>query len=319
MIDEQIIQHTIPENSTLIVGFSGGPDSVLLLTLLTKLAPKLNLIIIAAHLDHQWRAESAKDALWCKKFCDRLNSVECIIQTPTELNFNIKNNGSKEEVGRKLRRLFFEKLAVQFQASHIVLAHHADDQLENFFIRLARGTSVAGLTGMKPTDGLYLRPLLKINKQEILEYLKHHNIKYLTDNSNFDTKYLRNRIRHQLIPTLNQIDNRFSPNITKCMNHLQQTDEFLAQLAEQTLQTISYQNTIHTQSFLKLHEILQHRILMHLFIKQNISMTPSTTLFEELIRFLHAKKHLTHQIHPTCSLVKKADCFYFQDFDIKPE
>lgn len=311
MITEQTIQPYISADSIMIVGFSGGPDSVCLLTLLSKLAPKLNLTIIAAHLDHQWRSESGQDALWCKKFCDD-RKIRCIVQAHADLNFDIKYNGSQEELGRKLRRAFFENLATQFHASHIILAHHADDQLETFFIRLARGSSVAGLAGIKQNDGLYLRPLLQISKQEILNYLQHQNIQFLIDHTNFDQKYLRNRIRHQLMPMLDKIDDRFAQNIASCMTHLQKTDRFLEEVAQVTLQKIKNQSLIKTQSFLKLHEIVQHRILMHLFIKENISMTPSTALFEEIIRFLQATKNLQHQIHPTCTIIKQADHFYFK-------
>lgn len=328
MISPALIAHSIPSNSTLIVGFSGGPDSVCLLTFLSEIAPKLNLTIIAAHLDHQWRPESAQDRSWCKKFCTGLNNTSFESQTLTELNFDTKYNGSKEEFARKARRSFFQDLALKYQASHIVLAHHADDQIETFFIRMARGSSVAGLTGIKENDGLYLRPLLKIKKEEILHYLHHHNIEYLTDSTNVDQKYLRNRIRHQLIPVLQTIDERFENNITNFMTHLQKTDHFLDQITVETLQKINgsshklldprsesvmtSNNLINIQLFLQLHEVLQHRILMHLFIQHKIKIIPSSALFEEIIRFLNATKSLKHQIHSQWSIIKQSNHFYFK-------
>jgi tRNA(Ile)-lysidine synthase len=327
MINEQTIQPFIPANSTLIVGFSGGPDSVCLLTLLHKLAPTLNLTIIAAHLDHEWRTESAQDALWCKKFCETLN-IACEIQTASKLNFDIKYNGSKEELGRNLRRAFFEQIATQFQAHQIALAHHGDDQLETFFIRLARGSSIAGLSGIKMFDGLYLRPLLQVSKQEILNYLTHHNIEFLTDQTNTDPKYLRNRIRHNLVPQLAQIDHRLPENIKNSIIHFQKTDAFLHQIMMETIQKISNQNLdqclgldsksgmtktgIHTSSFLQLQEVMQHRILMHLLIQSNTALTPSTALFEELLRFLKTSKNSSHQLHPTLYIFKTTDHFYFK-------
>jgi tRNA(Ile)-lysidine synthase len=312
MISPSLIKHSIPANSTLIVGFSGGPDSVCLLTFLSELAPKLNVTIIAAHLDHQWRPESAQDSLWCKNFCLTLNDVTFVSQTITELNFDSKYNGSKEEFARNLRRCFFQDLALKYQASHIVLAHHADDQLETFFIRLARGSSVTGLTAMKEEDRTYLRPLLKVKKEEILNYLHHHKIAYLTDSTNIDPKYLRNRIRYQLIPTLCKVDERFENNIANCMTHLQKTDQFLDQITLETIEKISTQNLINIKLFLDLHEILQHRILMHLLIQHKIKIIPSSALFEEIIRFLHATKSLQHQIHQQCSIIKQSNHFYFK-------
>src|SRR3989338_2945439 len=101
MINAQTLKPYIAPNSTLIVSFSGGPDSVCLLTLLMQLQQELNLTIIAAHLDHQWRQQSAQDALWCATFCKQWHNIKFVIKTPSDLNISIKNNGSKEELGRK--------------------------------------------------------------------------------------------------------------------------------------------------------------------------------------------------------------------------
>ncbi len=311
MITTDSILTFIPTNSTLIVGFSGGPDSVCLLTFLQELAPKLNLKLIAAHFDHQWRQESAKDAAWCKKFCEKRSiAFEC--QSAPELNFSIKYNGSKEELGRKMRRTFFEKLATKYQADRIALAHHADDQLETFFIRLARGSSIAGLSGMKMIDGLYFRPLLYTSKEEILNYLQHHNIDFLTDQTNTDPKYLRNRIRYNLMPKLQEIDSRFAANIKSCMNHLEKTNIFLDKITTVKMHQISHLNGIRILSFLELDEVLQHRILMQLFIENKIPLTPSSALFQELLRFLQNDKNSIHKIHPKVILLKKDDYFYFK-------
>jgi tRNA(Ile)-lysidine synthase len=184
MINAQTIKPYLTPNSTIIVGFSGGPDSVCLLTLLAQLQQELNLTIIAAHLDHQWRPESGQDAAWCKEFCQQLANVLFIAQASSSLNISIKYNGSKEELGRKLRRNFFQQLAQKHNANHIALANHLDDQLETFFIRLIRGGSVTGLAGMQQQDGLYVRPLLHVSKQEILDFLQQHRIPFLTDATN---------------------------------------------------------------------------------------------------------------------------------------
>ena len=309
------LESTIPQNSTLIVGFSGGPDSVFLLTKLCKIQKSLNLKIIAAHLDHQWRAESAKDAAWCKKFCSAYPNITFISSTPTELNFTIKNNGSKEELGRKIRRAFFEQLAYEYQADHIVLAHHRNDQIENFFIRLIRSSSTGGLASMKPQDGLYLRPLLNISKQEILNWLEKNNIEFLTDSTNLDPAFLRNNIRHNFVPQLNQIDVRFEQNIIKTIKSLQETEDFLKQQTWQTIQQIcdTKENyKINIDEFLKLHSVLQHRILLHLLIKQNISFIPTQSFFAEITRFLHNKKSSSHQISRLGLIIKEKNHFFFK-------
>lgn len=305
----------IPKNATLIVGFSGGPDSVFLLTNLCQIQKSLNLRIIAAHFDHQWRPESVADALWCKKFCAAYSNVEFTTSTPQQLNIKIKDNGSKEEIGRKLRRAFFKQLANQYQADYIVLAHHQNDQIENFFIRLIRSSSNTGLSSIKPLDGLYLRPLLNLSKQTILNWLQTNNIEYLVDKSNLDTKFLRNNIRHNLIPTLNTIDSRFEQNIIKTIKHLQNTEDFLNQQTMQTLEKIcdSQENhKINLTEFLKLHTVIQHRILLQLLIDQNIIFTPTQAFFAEIKRFLTNKKSSFHQISDSGLIAKEQNHFFFK-------
>jgi len=122
----------IASNSTIIVGLSGGPDSVALLHILKELKPELNLHLIAAHLDHGWRPESVKDAQFCSQLC-RQWGVRLITQKLSEIKSRAKFNGSREEFARRMRRQFFEDLMHEHGASAIALGHHADDQIETFF------------------------------------------------------------------------------------------------------------------------------------------------------------------------------------------
>lgn len=307
MMSAATIQSYIKPGSTLIVGFSGGPDSVCLLTLLSQLQSQLNLTIIAAHLDHQWRQESAMDAQWCQQFCAQLTNITYIVKKAEELNISIKKNGSQEEIGRILRRAFFKQLAQQYQAKYIVLAHHNDDQLETFFIRLLRGSSLTGLAGIKQFDGLFLRPLLHVSKNEILKFLNDNNITYLTDASNLDQKFLRNKIRHQLIPQLTNIDQRFNKNLTACMDNLRKTDDFLETLTQETVATIRDKvnpDLFNLDHFLALHEILQYRILLHLCVAYKITVNPSSGFFHEIITFLRNSKHQQHQLGLHFAIIK---------------
>ncbi|HSW76639.1 MAG TPA: tRNA lysidine(34) synthetase TilS [Candidatus Saccharimonadales bacterium] len=311
MITHQLISNLIPHNATIIVGFSGGPDSVCLLIFLNNLKTSHNLTLIAAHLDHEWRPESSQDALWCMQFCKKLN-ITFVSKKLSELDFVAKSNGSKEEMARKARRHFFEQCAQQFQASHIALAHHQDDQIETFFIRLTRGSSVAGLGCMRTHDGLYIRPLLSIKKQEILDYLAENAISFLIDSTNDDLCFLRNRIRKNLTPILHSIDPRLQNNIISCIDRMQKTDDFLEQLTQETVQQLKTDHGINQHVFLKLPEVLQQRILITLLIEHKIPCNPSTALFQEIIRFLRSNKHQQHQIHPKCTIIKQKNCFSFK-------
>lgn len=302
----------IPENSTIIVGFSGGPDSVYLLLYLKELESSHNLKLIAAHLDHEWRPESGSEFSWCKQFCEQ-RSIHFIGERASNVLTQKAYNGSKEQHARYLRRSFFEKIAAEHQNAYIALAHHKNDQIETFFIRLARGTSLQGLGGIKKFDGLYIRPLLNTSKQEILDHLTQLNISFLQDPSNNSQTFLRNRVRHQLIPVLPIIDQRLCDNILTTMKHLASVDDFLQKITAQTIADITVQETplaLDLDKFLQLHSALQQRILLQLIIQAGAIFTPSAALFAEIIRFLQISNSKTHAIHQTYKVAKHKKSFF---------
>jgi tRNA(Ile)-lysidine synthase len=299
------------ENSTLVIGFSGGPDSVYLLHYLASLKEQLSLTLIAAHLDHGWREDSKQDVLFCKKMADALN-----LQFVSEhaQNITLHNNksfgGSLEEKGRIIRRKFLEQCADTHHAS-IVLGHHRDDQHETFFIRLFRGAGLSGLSAMRSVQGRYLRPLLNISKSEIVSYLKEHQIPYLIDETNSNTLYLRNRIRAKLIPLLKTTDKRFDRNCIRAITHLQEADNFIRDLARNKLAAISEQDLQHPSSininkFLALNPFLQKQVLLEWLCQANLPFVPSEAFFAEIFKFISAKSYGSHTLHPTWMIKKKA-------------
>ncbi len=276
----------INDGARLIIGLSGGPDSVFLLHFLASLREEKKLTLIAAHLDHGWRPESANDAQFCKELASNYN-IPFIGKTITDLQLSLKFNGSQEEIGRKARRAFFESVAKEHNATAITLAHHADDQMETFFIRMMRGASLSGLVGMKAQEGLYIRPLLETKKAVILAYLHENKITYLLDGSNQSDSYLRNRIRNTAIPGLQQVDARFDHNFNATHAHLAQTEEFLQELAQQTVRTICNESgSLAVDKLLALHPVIRHRVLINWLVAHRVPFTPSQGLLDEIIRFL---------------------------------
>lgn len=301
----------IPHNSTIIIGFSGGPDSVYLLLQLKNFIKTHTIKLIAAHLDHEWRKESEQEANWCINFCKQHN-VQLITQKASNIKLDNPYNGSKEEYARKLRRQFLETIAAEQVNAYIALGHHQNDQIETFFIRLARGTSLSGLTGIKEQDGIYIRPLLHMKKDTILEQLNKENITFLQDPSNQDTSFLRNRIRDLLIPMLSKIDDRLPNNIISTMQHLLQIDKYLHKQTLAVIHDLSSrrkQNFLHTHQFLQLDNIIQKRVLLQLLINIKVTFTPSTSLFKEILRFLKSGKNKEHKIHATYKIVKDQNSF----------
>jgi tRNA(Ile)-lysidine synthase len=297
-------------HSKIIVGLSGGPDSVYLLHKLVTYAQNTNCTIIAAHLDHEWQESSQIAAQLCKTTCDSLQ-VGIVLKKLSELKFKHKWNGSQEELGRNARRFFLENLAYELNATAIALAHHQQDQQETFFIRLFRGSSLTGLVGMAPADGLYIRPILHLTKDQILQFLHTNNIAYYTDPTNTSDIYLRNRIRNHVIPACIAADNRFEKNLSSTMQQLTKIDDFITEISQTTLSQIRCGKNIHKNAFLALHTVLQEKILLLLLIEHDIIFTPSQKFFAEIIRFLKTGKSSTHAINQHCTIQTTKKDFTF--------
>src|SRR3990167_3967959 len=311
-------KNLIKPDSTVLIGLSGGPDSVCLLNILNNLKEELNLKLIAAHLDHEWRKDSENDVTFCKNLCDQLNKdariprqarderlVKFISEKASELDFKFKDIGSKEDLGRQMRRYFFEKTAKEFGANYIALGQHLQDQEENFFIRLIRGTSLSGLTGIKVTDVsssgfTYIRPLIETTKEEILEYLKENDLEYLTDPTNVDMSFLRNRIRIKVIPAIKECDARFDSNFLRTVHKLQAADNFIDKIAQEFVK-----DELDTKELLALDIYLQKRILLKWLIKNRAEFNISESFLDEMLKFLQSEHGGTHKLSDSWLIEKK--------------
>jgi tRNA(Ile)-lysidine synthase len=307
-INQFIKRHQLlPPGSKIILGLSGGPDSVFLLHLLALLHKEKLINLHVAHLDHQWRTDSHQDLLFCENIAKELGipftSSTITALTPT------KWTGSQEEQGRIMRRQFLQKVCENEDANFIALAHHLQDQEETFFIRLIRGTSLAGLTAMKPKQGLYIRPLLETNKKDILTYLHDNKIAYLNDSSNESSQFLRNRIRHTVLPALQTCDDRFDNNFLITLNRLQDTESFLHQLVLKTFAEITDQSNGQTAiiitKFLAQHSVMRYRILIHWLTQEKVPFHPTQKFLDEIGRFLLHGQQPTHQLHEMWHVEKK--------------
>lgn len=304
-VTNYITEHNlIAPGSTVILGFSGGPDSVYLLHQLAPLRTQLNFTLIAAHLNHGWRAEAHEDVNFCATMAAQLN-VPFVTAHAQDFP-HIKSSGSLEQQGRQLRRAFFEQLAQTYPNSVIALGHHQDDQIETFFIRLIRGTGLEGLTGMLPLASpansfCTIRPLLCINKQTILQELTAHAIPYLTDSTNTNTEFLRNSIRLQALPTLTACDARFTGNLLRTIAHLQEADDYIHQeTLKAYTQLLAPAHTalwLNKTQLLALHPFMRMRVILHWLCQMGVPFTPSQSFFAEIERFLAQPGNATHTFY----------------------
>lgn len=297
----------IADGDKVVLALSGGPDSVFLFHYLLQLHKAKFITLLVAHVDHQWRETSKDDARFCRQLAEQ-NDIVYFETTLSEIDFNFKYNGSKEEYARKARRAFFEKVAQEQGAQSIALAHHAQDQQETFFIRLLRGTSLAGITGMKPKDGPYIRPLLTTHKKDLVECLQNNALPYCIDESNDSQDYLRNRIRHSVLPALAACDSRFDSNFEKTLERLSETEKFMQEHTADIFQELAKNEDgtyfINAEKFLQQPELMQQRIIVHWLCAQKVQFPVTQAFIDEMIRFITTPKGGTHHIAPSWALTK---------------
>ena len=197
-------QHMLEKKDRVIVGVSGGADSVCLLFVLCELRKKLGFEVIVCHVNHQLRAEAAEqDEAYVKELCRKLDVPCRIFHENVEL---IAKNGKKslEEAGRIVRSNAFETVCRESGANKIATAHHKNDNAETVLLNLARGSGLQGMCGIRPVYGNRIR----LTRKEIEEWLEEEQISYCTDETNEEDEYTRNRIRHKILPVMEQEINR---------------------------------------------------------------------------------------------------------------
>lgn len=292
----------------MVIGLSGGPDSVFLFHYLLELQKTYALTLIAAHLNHEWRAEADQEEQFCHKLAKK-HGIAFVSRKMSDLNASHKYDGSKEAFARNMRRDFLESVCHDYHADAIALGHHAQDQQETFFIRLLRGASLSGLTAMQPKTGLYIRPLLNTSKKDILAYLNTHDLPFVIDQSNDSPVYLRNRIRTHLLPALKAIDNRFDASFAHTLSCLQETERYLELLTHTTYSEITTtpDNTTYLDTTLlhNQHPALQQRLIVHWLCQEQVPFPVTHTFLREILRFLQSPQGGTHTIHPAWRIEKK--------------
>ena len=214
---QYIREHKLITPGDLVVaGISGGPDSMALLYILLQLRDRLNFKLAAAHLNHGLRPEAADEEKFVCDYCQNMQ-IPFYSRRLDVQEIAARGKKSLEEAGRDCRYQYFAELAAELGATRIATAHHRDDNAETVLLNLIRGSGIKGLRGIRPVNGIIIRPLLCVDKNEIESYLSENSIKYCIDLSNYSTDYLRNRIRHNLLPLLEQ---DYNPRIVDGLNQL---------------------------------------------------------------------------------------------------
>lgn len=221
-----------------LVGLSGGADSTALLLVLKRLGYKVHAVHCNFHLRG---AESDRDRVFVTNLCNRLEIGISVCSYDTR-KYASEHNISIEMAARELRYADFERIMTERGASAICIAHHRDDSVETVLLNLMRGTGIRGLTGIKPRNGHIIRPLLCVSRKEIEDWLRDNGQPYVTDSTNLEADYTRNKIRLELLPLMRRINPSADSSIESTALHLQQAYAFYQKTIEQAISQVVSKN-----------------------------------------------------------------------------
>jgi tRNA(Ile)-lysidine synthase len=294
------VQQTIRKNKLIkkgdkvIVGVSGGPDSICLLHILYQLRIILKLRLIVAHVNYGYREKEAdKDEKYVRELAKKLK-LKCKVLQPSA--FKLQSSANLEAQFRDIRYQFFNDILKKEKANKIAVAHTENDQMETILMFFLRGSGLRGLSGMDYKRDKIIRPLLDCLRGDILAYLKENNLRYRTDVTNEDTTYTRNKIRRKLIPYL---EKEFNPNLSSTLIQnakvIRDDYDFINQATKLIYQSLKKKRgkaiELDLKKFLRLFKALQRgilRLILAEFLKDIRGV--SVLDIEETLRILKESK-----------------------------
>ena len=299
-------KNLIEKNDRIVIGCSGGPDSVFLLDVLLKIKDEYNLEIFPVHINHLYRGEEAlRDENFVKELGKKYN-LSVFVKRKSMEEMAKEEKITLEEAGREIRYSFFDEVMEKVKGNKIALAHNLDDQIETFLFRLIRGTSLEGLEGINDTrdNKKYIRPINEIYKKDIMDYLDENNIPYMTDSTNLENEYTRNSIRLDLIPFIEKRYNpKFKEKIGNLLKEIREVNEILEP---------DYSKYITEDNILKAYELnkeksdyIKGKIINYYLNKNNIETTRRK--IEGVIKILFSGGSKKIKLDKDCTLIKEYD------------
>lgn len=273
----------IQNGDKIIVGLSGGPDSISLINVLDEIRREedidLKFEIIAAHINHNIREEAKSDENFVINYCKKKNIEIHVLSIDITKKAKEEKKGT-EETGREVRYQFFEKILRKTQANKIATAHTANDNAETVLMNIIRGSGTSGLKGIRPIrENKFIRPLIDTTREEIEKYCEEKKLNPRIDKTNFENDYTRNKTRNILIPLIKE---KFNPNIIMTINRLSdiinEENEYLKKITKQKYKEIVIEEKIgdkiilDLKSFNKQEEIIKKRLIL-----QTINTLQGTT------------------------------------------
>ena len=258
-IEKNFVFH---DNDRIVVGCSTGPDSMALVDMLLKIRNKYHLNLIIAHVNHNVRKESYKEAEFLKDYCEKNNIVfeSMIIENYGDDNFHNE--------ARNIRYRFFDSIVHKYEADYLMTAHHGDDLMETILMRMVRGSNLSGYVGFRNyvnmDDYVLARPLITYTKAELEEYDKENNVPYFIDKSNSKDTYTRNRYRKYVLPFLKEEEKDVHLKFLKFSNTLEEAGKFIEKTRNKALTRVMDGDKIKIDAFLEEDAYIQKEILYYL-------------------------------------------------------
>lgn len=270
----------IPAGHKVIVGLSGGADSCCLLDILFRLREKYGFVLEAAHINHGIRgAEAERDELFVADLCDRLGIKLHILHSDIPALSRESGEGL-EECGRRVRYEFFAGLCDS--GDLIATAHNADDRAETFLMNFTRGASLTGLCSIPPVRGNIIRPLIGCSKSEIISYCEDNGIRFVTDSTNSDTDYSRNRVRANVVGELKKINPAFVESSSRCIDSLCEIRDYFNSIVEKELDKCICNGGYDAGYIASLDPALSKRVIVRL-CEVNSNVSPDSKAVESVL------------------------------------
>ena len=259
----------VENGDRIVVGFSGGPDSVFLVEMLLKLREKIDFDIVLVHVNHLLRGEEAQRDEDFSINYGKSKGLKVFARKINITSLGKEKGLSLEEAGREARYSFYKEVLEKSNSNKIALAHNKDDQIETFMFRLTRGTGLSGLEGIATKRDRYIRPISEIYKSEIVNYLDENNISYCIDSTNLENEFTRNSIRIDLIPFIEKRYNpKFKDKIFSLIEEIRDINIFI----EKEIEQFSYNETINIERILKFPKSIRGKILSKYLYKYGLEV-----------------------------------------------
>ncbi|MFA5603857.1 MAG: tRNA lysidine(34) synthetase TilS [Bacilli bacterium] len=283
LMDEVKIKY----GDAIVVGVSGGPDSMALLHLLSRIKKSLDIQVICAHVHHNLRKESDDEKVFVERFCANHGIVFEWHKIEDYGDDNFHNEA------RSIRYNYFSKIVKKYNAKYLFTAHHGDDLIETILMRIVRGSTLRGYSGFSKVVNMdtytIIRPLINVTKQEIYEYNKKNKINYVLDGSNVKDVYTRNRFRKYIVPEFKKEDEKVHEKFYKFSTTLLEYNNYIDKIVKEKLKQIYIQNIMNIEAFLKEEKVIQMKIIY--YILEQIYQDDLMLITDQHVKLIHNLIH----------------------------